>query len=57
LKYAKVGIILLVVLYRCGTWFLVMMLEKGGAEENIWTKGVEVTAVWRKLHNEELVKY
>jgi hypothetical protein len=57
LKYAKVHVIFSLVLYGRGTWSPIMMLEKGVLRRIFGRKRPEVTAVWRRLHNEELAKY
>jgi hypothetical protein len=53
--------ILLVVLYKCETWYRTLreeqrqrVSESRVLKKVFWAKTDEVTAEWRKLHNEEL---
>ena len=48
-------IILSVVIYGCESWSLTLKEERRlRLLENIWAYRDEVTAEWRKLHNEEI---
>jgi len=61
ISFAYTHIILPVVLYECGTWYLTMREEQRlRVFDNRETRNVcsrkrdEVTGEWRRLHNEEL---
>ena len=54
-------VILLVVLYKCGTWSLTLreecrlrVFENRVLRRIIWPRQEEATGEWRRIHNEEL---